>query len=146
MKVRLSLIAIFTCIVSVYYYFYFKHRNAITVFLCPSNCEIGDYNGSFVKIKYVNQLLFPVVFVENENFNNSRLKSFISLFSDFRLKSDPDIGSWRMDKCVVQYNKYGLVSDIYIIGDGGYYLFEQRFGGYGSNRKIEVKDLLNLPE
>lgn len=149
MKVKSSYIVIFACVAFItfaYHYFYFKRRNTITVFQCPSNCEIGDYNGNFVKTKYINQILFPLVFNEKECIKNCSLKPFMSLVFDFSLNPEPDIGSWRMDKCVVLYNKYGLVSCVYIIGDDGYYLYEQCSGGYGSNKKLEVKNLLNTIE
>jgi len=149
MKVKSSYVVAFACVaftLFVYFCFFFRYRNTITVFQCPSNCEIGDYNGSFVEAKYINQLLFPLAFDKKECISNRHLKTFTSLVLDFRLNPESDIGSWRMDKCVVQYNIYGLVSCVYIIGDGGYYLYEQRSGGYGSSKKLDVNDLLNNVE
>ncbi len=124
-------------------FFFLRDREKIVVFSCPDDCEIGCLIGHFVELDFINQLLLPVLYERTDCFDGAQLKLIRSLSDDLNLEAKSSIGSWRMENCIVHYNKYGFIDDIYILGDNGYYFHSvsQKVSAK-TKRKLKVTDLI----
>lgn len=121
--------------------FFLRDREKIVVFSCPDDCEIGCLTGHFVEIEFINQLLLPVLYDRTDCFDDAQLKPIQSLSEDLNLDAKSSIGSWRMENCIVHYNCYGIIDDIYILGDSGYY-----FHSVCHNVSVECKRTLKVTD
>ncbi|MCQ2230458.1 MAG: hypothetical protein MJZ30_01205 [Paludibacteraceae bacterium] len=130
-------------LLGVFVYFFLRDREKIIVFSCPDDCEIGCLTGHFVELEFINKLLLPVLYNRTDCFDGAQLKPILSLSDDLNLDAKSSLGSWRMDSCIVRYNKFGFIDDIYILGNKGYYFHSvyQKVSAE-TKRKLNVMDLM----
>ena len=137
-----KMIALSICLLVSFVYLFFLDRDKIVVFSCPEDCEIG-MSGQFVEIEFINQLFLPIVFEKTDSFKGLQLESIQSLSDDLDLETKASLGSWRMESCIVHYNKFGFIDDIYILGNSGYYFHSVYHEvSVTSKRELKVIDLI----
>lgn len=121
MKKTNFLIAVLLAMLMVFHFF--RYHNTVVVYSCPVDCEIGDTKGHIVEIKVLNQILIPFFYDKKQLIKNKRLMKISSVreFLNIDAKSGP--GSWKMEYCIVSYGHLGIIDNIYIIGDDGYYFY-----------------------
>lgn len=138
-----KMIALFISLLVGFVYLFFRDREKIVVFSCPEDCELGCFMGHFVEFEFINQLFLPIVYEKTDSFEGLQLESIQSLSDDLDLEKKSSLGSWRMESCVVHYNKFGFVDDIYILGNSGYYFHSVYHKvSVTSKRKLKVNDLV----
>ncbi|MBE6328929.1 MAG: hypothetical protein E7072_02265 [Bacteroidales bacterium] len=100
-------------------------------------------SGQFVEIEFINQLFLPIVFEKTDSFKGLQLESIQSLSDDLDLETKASLGSWRMESCIVHYNKFGFIDDIYVLGNSGYYFHSVYHEvSVTSKRELKVIDLI----
>lgn len=121
---------------------FFKYHNTVVVYSCPAECEIGDLRGHIVEIKLLNELMIPFLFEEQKSFKGKELKQLTDIKEFLNLDASAGPGSWRIDCILVSYNRFGLIENIYIVGDDGFYFYSVNQISCICKKRLVLMDLI----